>query len=260
MWTVGIDLSASKQRTAATAIEWGEDRATVAAPSLGLGDDDLVSRLAAADWVGIDAPFGWPEAMVEAIYDYARTGRWSGVDKEAFRYRRTDLFVRETLQAETGEKLWPLSVSSDRLALTARRTAQLRERAFEGSGSRFDRAGADRVIEVYPGGALLLWNIERGTYKTSQDPDRRAAEVNARAALLAAIEAQAPWLCWAPGAREVCVDSDDALDALLAALIARAAALGFTWAPGEEDIDLARREGWVHLPRKDTLPALLGSG
>ena len=28
---------------------------------------------------------------------------------------------------------------------------------------------------------------------------------------------------------------------------------------GEEDIDLARREGWVHLPQKDTLPALLST-
>lgn len=137
------------------------------------------------------------------------------------------------------------------------RTAQLRERVFEGSGSRFDRAGADRVIEVHPGAALLLWGVERGAYKTSQDPDRRGAEVNARAELLAAIEAQAPWLRWAPGAREVCVDSDDALDALLAALIARAAALGLTVAPGEEDVDLARREGWIHLPQKGSLPALL---
>ncbi len=119
----------------------------------------------------------------------------------------------------------------------------MRERAFESSGSRFDRAGADRVIEVYPGAALLLWGVERGAYKTSQDPDRRGAEVNARSELLAAIEAQAPWLRWAPGAREVCVDSDDALDALLAALIARAAALDLTVVPGADDIDLARREG-----------------
>ncbi len=260
MLTVGIDLSASKQRTAATTIEWGEHQATVAEPALDLGDEDLVARLTAADWVGIDAPFGWPQAMVEAVHDYATTDRWSGINKEAFRWRRTDILARELVLAETDKKLWPLSVSSDRLAVTAWRTAGLRERVFEGSGLRFDRAGSDGVMEVFPAAALLLWSVERGAYKTSQDPERREAEVNARAELLAAIEAKALWLRWAPGAREVCVDNDDALDALLAALIARAAALGLTAPPGAEDIDLARVEGWVHLPQKDTLPALLGSG
>lgn len=260
MWTVGIDLSATKKRTAAVAVEWSEDRATVATPSLGLSDEVLVPRLAAAQWVGIDAPFGWPQAMVEAIYDYATSDRWPSVDKEAFRYRRTDLCARATVQAEVGEKIWPLSVSADRLSLTAWRLAELREHAFESSGSRFDRAGADRVVEVFPGAALLLWGIERGRYKTSQDPERLAAEVNARAQLLAALEEKAPWLRWAPGAREACVESDDPLDALLAALIARAAALGLTVGPGEEDIDLARREGWIHLPQKGTLPALLEGG
>jgi hypothetical protein len=122
---------------------------------------------------------------------------------------------------------------------------------------RFDRAGADRVAEVYPSGALLLWGIERGAYKTSKDPDRREAETGARAGLIAALEAQAPWLGWAPGAREACVESDDALDALLAALIARAAALGLTASPPIDELELARREGWIHLPRKGSLPLLL---
>ncbi len=62
---------------------------------------------------------------------------------------------------------------------------------------------------------------------------------------------------WAPGAREACIESDDALDALLAALIARAAALGLTVPPGADDLELARREGWIHLPQKDSLAALL---
>ena len=206
MRTAGVDLSASKQRTAAAAIEWGRDCATVVETKLGLDDDELVERLGDAEWVGIDAPFGWPEAMVEAIHDYATTGRWSGIDKTDFRFRRTDRFVNETVLEETGKKLWPLSVSADRLALTAWRTAQLRERAFEGSGVRFDRAGADRTVEVYPAAALLLWGIERRPYKTSRDPERRGEEGSARAELLAAIEAKAPWLRWAEGTREACVD------------------------------------------------------
>jgi predicted nuclease with RNAse H fold len=75
------------------------------------------------------------------------------------------------------------------------------------------------VLEVYPAAALLLWGLPRERYKASAE---------AREELLSAIEAQAPWLGWEPGAREACVSSDDALDAVLCALVARAAALGLT--------------------------------
>lgn len=192
MRTVGVDLSATKQRTAIAAIEWGRERATVAEPAHDLSDDDLVRHLAEADWVGIDAPFGWPEAMVEALHVYADSGCWPTMEREAFRYRRTDRFVHDAVLEQAGRKLWPLSVSSDRIALTARRAAQLRERAFQSSGVRFDRIGADRVVEVYPAAALLLWGLQRSGYKTSRQPERRAAEAEARTELLTSIEAQAP--------------------------------------------------------------------
>lgn len=260
MRTIGVDLSAAPERTAVAAIEWDELGARVAEPALGLEDEELVQRLAAAEWVGIDAPFGWPEAMVLALHDYATTGRWSPVDKQDFRYRRTDRFVRERVEQQTGRKLWPLSPSSDRIALTAWRLAQLREHGFERSGIRFDRAGADGVVEVYPAAALLLWGLERAGYKTGQRPDRREAAEAAREELLASIEAQAPWLVWEPGARQTCVESDDALDAVLASLIARAAALGLTEPPPQEDLELARGEGWIHLPSGRSLASLVGGG
>jgi predicted nuclease with RNAse H fold len=256
MRTVGVDLSVASERTAAVAIEWGRRRAEVAAPRLGLDDEQLVGCLADAEWIAIDAPFGWPRQMVAAIYDYATSGRWPGIDKAAFRLRRTDRFVRDAVLAEAERKLSPLSVSSERIALTAWRLAQLRERAFERSGIRFDRAGADRVLEAYPAAALLLWGLDRNGYKGGKGGPEEASTL-AREALLAAIAEQAPWLAWEPGAREACVDSDDALDAVLAALVARAAALGLTMAPPEEDLELARSEGWIHLPRKGSLATLL---
>ena len=42
--------------------------------------------------------------------------------------------------------------------------------------------------------------------------------------------------------------SDDALDAVIAALTARASALLMTTAPPPEHIGAARREGWIALP------------
>jgi hypothetical protein len=44
---------------------------------------------------------------------------------------------------------------------------------------------------------------------------------------------------------------------VLAALIARAGALGLTARPEAEDVELARSEGWIHLPQKASLPLLL---
>lgn len=258
MRTVGVDLSSSSKRTAIVAIEWSKDGALVGEPAVGLEDDELVQRLASAEWVGIDAPFGWPAEMVSAVYEYVKSGSWRCGDKDSFRYRRTDCFVREYVFAETGSKLTPLSVSSDRLALTARRMAEVRERAYARSGVRFDRAGYDQVLEVYPVAALLVWGLQRGAYKTSRRVDRRRAERLARDALLSSIEDRARWIVWAPAAREACVESDDALDAVLAAMVARAAALGLTTPPPAGDVELARSEGWIHLPSKDSLPNLVG--
>lgn len=257
MRTVGVDLSSSPKRTAVVAVEWAKGRATVGEPVLGLDDDALVGRLANAGWVGIDAPFGWPAEMAASVYGYVTGDGWSGGDKDSFRYRRTDCFVRQRVFDETGRRLSPLSVSSDRIALTARRTAVLRECAYERSGVRFDRAGGDQVVEVYPAAALLVWGLDRGGYKATRRLDRRDAERFARETLLAAIEDRAGWLSWLPGARDVCVDNDDALDAVLAALVARAAAMGLTAAPDVDDIGLAHSEGWIHLPVGNSLAALM---
>jgi len=254
MRTAGVDLSASEDRTAAATIEWeaGSDyRARVGEPSLGHSDEALVELLAGAEWVAIDAPFGWPQPMVAAVHAYAADGRWPTPGKQSFRLRRTDLHVHDHVLAETGEKLWPLSPSTDRISLTAWRLAGLREAAFARSHIRFDRAGGDRVVEVYPAAALALWGLARERYKAS---------AKAREELLTAIEAAAPWLDWEPDAREHCVESDDALDAVLCALIARAAALGLTEPPPPEDRELARAEGWIHLPRKGSLDELLRDG
>lgn len=256
MRTMGVDISASKSRTAWAAIDWEPGRALVSEPIVGLDDSKLVRRLASADWVGIDGPFAWPREMVRALESYLESGEWPQTGKEEFRYRRTDLFVHEKVFEETGKKFWPMSVSSDRTALTAWRLAGLRELAAEGSGVRFDRSGADGVVEVHPPAALLLWGLGADGYKKSGEAARRAVEGQARLALLEAIEGRAPWLEWAPGARDACVDSADSLDAVLCALVARAAALEATFIPVNGDGEFASDEGWIHLPAPESLAVL----
>jgi hypothetical protein len=81
-------------------------------------------------------------------------------------------------------------------------------------------------------------------------------EKDARAKLLDEIARRGPWL-ELTDAREACVESD-ALDALLSALIARAAARGMTLPPPDDEYrERVDREGWIHLPTRGTLAQLL---
>ena len=244
--TVGIDLASQDDRTAMAAIVWRSGRATVEDTVSPVTDDAALAAMRAADWVGIDAPFGWPERFVRALPAFAARGVWPPAEAD-LRYRLTDRFARDRVGT------WPLSVSSDRIAVPAWRCARLLAAHAPG---RVDRLGRNRVVEAYPGAALTLWGFERRGYKGGGDPTRRARQREARRTLVDAIAHRgAPWLDLS-SVYERCVESDDALDAVLAALVARAAACGLTWPPPREEGELVRREGWIHLPRPGTFERL----
>jgi hypothetical protein len=54
-------------------------------------------------------------------------------------------------------------------------------------------------------------------------------------------------------AAAACLDGcdDDGLDGFVCALVARAALAGNTTGPGPEHLEVARREGWIHVPTVD---------
>ena len=56
--------------------------------------------------------------------------------------------------------------------------------------------------------------------------------------------------------RAACVASDDALDAFISSLVARAVARGKTDPPRKKQLELARQEGWIHVPQEGSLGAL----
>lgn len=252
--TIGINLSAAAKFTTLIAIEWKDGGAWVSEAIVDLEDDELIGYLSSGDYTGVYAPFGWPVAMVEAVSSYTNSDQWQRASRREFRHRKTEGFVHDVLQAEVDQELWPQSVSCDRLALQARRMAQLREQLFSETGKRFDRAGGDHIIEVYPPGASLLWgmgnHLGNGNSKLPEVDDKPGKEFIERA------EAAAPWLQWKDGKRGICLKNDHTSDALLAALVARAAELNLTIPPENGEADLAPREGWMHLPSKDSLSAL----
>jgi hypothetical protein len=79
-----------------------------------------------------------------------------------------------------------------------------------------------------------------------------------REAILAALVETASGLEIGSEARASCIDVDHALDALVSALVARAVARGLTTGPDETRSAAAAHEGWIHLPRPDSLAHLVG--
>ena len=76
--------------------------------------------------------------------------------------------------------------------------------------------------------------------------------------LVADMLAQCPWLEIDSISRKILAEDDDVFDALICALVARAATLDLTVRPEHENVEIARREGWIHLPVEGVLGWLVG--
>ncbi|MBL7260458.1 DUF429 domain-containing protein [Paractinoplanes lichenicola] len=228
MLTLGVDLASADERTAMARVEWSGGVSTVRDLRLGVSDGELLEAIRAVDKAGVDCPLGWPSAFVEYVAGPRKPVAADAAWRRTLAYRVTDQVVR----AETG--INPLSVSADRIAYVAFRGANLL--AHLGID---DRSGNDVVVEVYPAASLRRWGLTHRGYK-----------VSGHDALLDELLAAAPWLDLGPYG-ELCRTSHDAFDAVIAALAARAAALGKYVAPAPAQQEAARVEGWIALPLGD---------
>lgn len=271
--TLGIDLASKPKNTAVAVIEWQPGRAVLAELASGfqggetLWDKRLVSAIrglvfesAPPTKVGIDAPFGWPEPFVQAVLAHQHGDGWPDlIDNPRAKYERrtTDLRVWK----ETGKQ--PLSVSTDRIAYAAMRCAVLLGDLSRHVGREgVSRDGSGLVAEVYPDPALRHWvpdvwaEAPKDSYKGPGADARRRRE----ALFAGLLRAASGRLEITPAYAEACVANDDCLDAVVCALVARAAELRATECPeGEETVALARLEGWIHIPT-EPLAHLFGSG
>ncbi|NAZ86467.1 DUF429 domain-containing protein [Kineococcus indalonis] len=238
MITAGVDLATQPAKTGLAVIQWRPGHAQLIQLRLGVSDEDIVEVAQEADKVGIDCPLGWPDDFLAFIGAHAAgrlplTGGESGDElRRRLAYRQTDRVLRRAGYA-------PLSVAADRIGLTAMRAALILER-LAAAGRPVDRSGAGVVAEVYPAASLKQWGLPHRQYK-------REGNRQARRELVVALRRQVPWLDLGANAA-LCENSDDALDAVVAALTARAAALGRCEPPGGQETARARREGWILVP------------
>jgi hypothetical protein len=275
--TVGVDIAKSHKTTALCAIRWSHEGAHVEAPVLRATDAMVLEAARATDVaaIALDAPLGWPMSMVAAIAAWRPDGRWERPADHAFRLRRTDAFTAARTKCPARDKLQqghvervraavPLSVSADKIAMVAWRCCALLSDLTQGSGARhnvvtdaigrpFPRDGRVSIVEAYPAAALSMWAIPRDGYKDAAPEGKRV-----RASMLSAIEGAGVegWLRLSDEARDACVATDHAFDAMVCALVARAAMLGLVAEVPPDDAEHARTEGWIALPHPDSLARL----
>ena len=241
---VGIDLAAQPRRTGVAVLRETGEGALLEHVGVGADDEALLDHLEGAAKIGVDVPLGWPKPFVDLLTAHA-AGTMTAPASTGGDWRR-GLALRATdLEVHRRTGLTPLSVATDRIAHPALRWAGIEARLrAEGLDTRRD--GAGQICEVYPAAALRIWGLAHRGYK--------GAEKGApRAALVDALDAQLPALDW-NGHREQCAAEEDALDAVLAALIAREVDHGRAVPPPAEQRGLARQEGWIWLPREGTFP------
>ncbi|CAB4757431.1 MAG: DUF429 domain-containing protein [Actinobacteria bacterium] len=248
MRVLGIDLAAQPKTTGLVLLS----RKTKAADNQGwvaelppspATDELLIDLGSQVDVIGVDAPLGWPEPFVQAVMAHQSFNPWPGTEnRRPLTHRLTDDRVRDQGWGQ------PMSASADRLGSVAMRCALLQREWANRWGAAAERDGSGRLLEVYPAAALRVWGISQPGYKggtkDAADPARKARN-KIFTALRTATE---PWLDLV-SVRESCVDSDHTLDALISAVIALLAQWSATSRPeSDEDLRLAKVEGWIHVP------------
>ena len=205
----------------------------------GASDSGLVAAMTEADKTGIDCPLGWPVKFIEFISTHQRghvaiePGSVPADWRRELAYRVTDLRVKQ-LPGIQG-----LSVSTDRIGITTMRCAALMAGLAE-LDRPVDRTGAGPVVEVYPAASLVQWGLPHKGYKKKEG----RANLNA---LVDQLQDDAPWLKF-DEFEELCRTSDDAFDAVVSALTARAASCALVEPIPPPHSEVAAVEGWIALP------------
>jgi hypothetical protein len=260
--TLGIDLASQPASTGVCLLAWAPEGAEVLLLARGshdrrsLDDRYLLELMCGGAAhgagpparIGIDAPLGWPRAFVAAL---TRPGSWpleEEVAPDRLVRRATDRWVH----AETGKL--PLSVSTDRIAYPAMRAQRLLRRYCEQAATPVDPAGLiGPVCEVYPDPAITRYGLRGLPPRVSYKGPAGGPE---RARIVTALTAAAGWLVLGADQRAACIASDDVLDALICALVARSVQCGHTEGPPAGMREEAASEGWIQLPPVDGLRRL----
>ncbi len=237
MLIAGLDLAAEPKGSALATIDFGITKARLNSLQVGVDDQIILDTAPTIDKLGIDCALGWPIEFTNFLQAHKIGGSDSasfdgGMNfRRALAYRETDRATREVIGR------WPLSVSTDRLGMTAIRCAGLLSK-LSARNHNVSRAGEGLVVEVYPAASMRIWGLRSAGYRNSKDTRR---------ALLQELNDLAPWFDTTEYG-ELMIESCDAFDSVFAALAARAVSLGASTPAPAAHFERAKIEGWMHLP------------
>ena len=240
MLIAGLDLAAEPKATALAVLNWpsqSHEMVTLVSLEVGVDDKRILDQVARFEKLGIDCALGWPVEFVDFLKSFGSADLGDRVFagdidwRRRLAYRETDREVRRI----TGR--WPLSVSTDRLGMTALRCAGLLTK-LQGAGIAVDRSGLGKVVEIYPAASMRIWGFDTAGYRNS---------AGIRQQLIHQLKAEAEWLNLG-GFEKLMTESCDAFDAVIAALAAASARLGRSTRAPADKVQLAKIEGWISLP------------
>jgi len=237
MLIAGLDLAAEPKGTALAVLDWSRSRVKLLSLEQNVQDQRIIDAASTLDKLGIDCALGWPVDFVDFLKRYSSESLAGEVFEGDIDWRRR-LAHRETdreVHRVTGR--WPLSVSTDRLGMTALRCAGLLSK-LQASGTPIDRSGGGLVVEIYPAASMRIWGLQIAGYRNSE---------SIRSRLINNLKEAAPWLELL-GFEVQLVESCDAFDSVIAALAAGSAASGKSSRPPASKLAQAKVEGWVALP------------
>jgi predicted RNase H-like nuclease len=188
--------------------------------------------------LALDAPLGWPQPLGEAISTHTAGAPLGYAANDMFR-RETDRFVKFQLGKQS------LDVGADRIARTAHSALSLLEELRQITGEPLQLAwqadfhqGA-AAIEVYPAATLRAHGI-------TSPGSRKDGEVGLHSRLM--LIEKLSGLLTVNCAKSAMEANVDAMDAALCVLAGHDFLQRQAYPP--EDVQLARREGWIWVRRK----------
>jgi hypothetical protein len=235
---VGVDCATQEERTGLSYGVLGE-RGVLELRRVTLGTAGESAPATVAGWiagaeqyvVALGAPLGWPEALGASLLQH-RAGEPIAAQPERLFRRETDRFV----QSQLGKL--PPEVGADRVARTAHAALAFLGEVGRAAGAPLPLAwtpgASSGAIEVYPAATLLSRGIAPGGYRGAAAAGRKA-----RAAIFDRLQRELRTAI----SRDLLVEDDDLLDAVLCAVAAADFARGEALAP--EDRRLAAAEGWI---------------
>ena len=253
MRIIGIDCATQDKNTGLALATYDGDTENADVVRTQVGNEVETTLDAILHWLeesgeptllALDAPLGWPSPMGETLLAH-RAGEPIAVEADQLFFRRTDQQVwHSTLKK-------PMEVGADRIARTAHSALRLLGEIRRSSGHAIPLAWSwrqisqDCAIEVYPAGTLKALNLhdlgEPGDDALSR-PERAIRKKDRALRKLNSLRLK--------GAGPLDKKSVHELDAMICVAAAVDFFKGCCVSPTTQQINTARREGWIWVRKR----------